>query len=72
MEIGITYETWLPGQELSPKWTRVGEWTIRDNVICAESTVLFFAVEPAEAAPLAERLRAFAKSLPGSVSWKVF
>jgi hypothetical protein len=72
MDIGVAYENWLPWNRLPPKWIPVGEWTIPDNVICAEPTVLFFAVDPAEAGPLARRLREFAPSLPAAVRSTVF
>ena len=41
---------------------------ISGNVVLGDRTVSFYAVDPAEAAPLAEHLRSFAPELPPGVS----
>lgn len=68
--IAVIYDFWLnhPSFGGVPReWTRVGMWRIKNNVICANDTVHFFALRPEEAAPLREHLRAFTSRLPGSV-----
>ncbi|MDB5034673.1 MAG: hypothetical protein JWQ98_1914 [Chlorobi bacterium] len=68
VKLAIVYDSWL--RELGgmpPSWTRVGMWTIPQNVVCGDSTVSFYAVDPSERDSLVQRLRAFAPSLPGEV-----
>jgi len=64
--IAIVYDQWFPGM-LPREWIRVGRWTIQDNVIVGGDTVSFYAVNPAEAAHLAECLSDFSSRLPADV-----
>jgi hypothetical protein len=49
-------------------WIKVGQWTIRDNYICGDDTVAFFAVDPAEKNRLIANLRQFASRLPPDIT----
>jgi hypothetical protein len=56
--------------DIVPKeWTLVGQWKIANNVICADATVSFYAVNPERTGELAKALRAF--QLPLDVGWWV-
>ena len=63
--IAVVYEAWFEG--VRDDWVKVGEWKIPDNVICANDTVSFWAVNPSQRDSLAANLRAFAPELPGGV-----
>ena len=67
-DIAVVYDSWLRRYGGAPaSWTMVGEWQIRDNVICGSDTVAFYAVTAADAEPLARRLRAYSTQLPAAV-----
>jgi aryl-alcohol dehydrogenase-like predicted oxidoreductase len=55
---------------LPMEWIPVGEWTIRDNVVCGGDTVTFFAVGANEARQVSENLRSFSNRLPKDVGWR--
>jgi hypothetical protein len=68
IRIAIVYESWFEGSKALPAhWVKVGEWTIPDNVICAEDTVAFFATSHEEARILGRNLADFSRFLPGAV-----
>lgn len=48
-------------------WRRVGSWTIPGNVVCGDSTVSFFAVQPSEEPRLVDALKRFSHQLPRDV-----
>ena len=50
------------------EWVKVGAWTIRNNVICAEPTVDFYATDAGRASELARRLREFGAELPADIA----
>ena len=58
------YDSWF---QIPAEWIKVGEWQIRDNVVCGDDTVSFYAVDPAATPGLIENLRAFASRLPADV-----
>jgi len=63
-QIALVYDSWF---QIPAEWIKVGEWQIRDNVVCGDDTVSFYAVDPAATPGLIENLRAFASRLPGDV-----
>jgi hypothetical protein len=67
--IAIVYDHWIAGQVggLPAEWVRVGQWTIRNNVIVGGDTVSFYALEPSEVSHLIECLREFSLALPRDV-----
>jgi hypothetical protein len=68
-QIAIVYDEWLEAYGGAPaQWTWVGEWRIRDNLICASDRVQFYAVNPAEAVNLAANLENFSTGLPPGVT----
>lgn len=66
VKIAIIYDVWFAGV-VPPEWVRVGTWTIRDNRVAGDTTVSFYAVDPAEAAHLTGCLRNFSVQLPSDV-----
>jgi len=52
---------------LPPHWDNLGEWTIRDNVVCARDTVSFYATRPEARERLMTALRSYGRLLPPSV-----
>ncbi len=70
VSIAILYEHWFPGR-IPAAWSRVGEWTLPNNVSLGGDTVSFYAVDPGARAGLVERLSRFAGRLPPSVVQRV-
>ena len=64
VRIAVLYDEWI---RIPSQWRRVGSWTIRKNVVAGGTTVSFYALDPAEAAPLAQKLKRFAPQLPATV-----
>ena len=67
--IAIVYDFWYGGEVggLPPEWTRVGQWTIPNNVIAGGETVSFYAPDPSEVPHLIQCLREFSTQLPRGV-----
>ncbi|MBV9499238.1 MAG: hypothetical protein JO138_07675 [Acidobacteriaceae bacterium] len=71
-KLAIVYDSWFQGKIyngfLSPKlpatWRRVAEWKTQHAVFVADDTVSFYAVDPAEAPHLKQRLIQFTSYLP--------
>jgi hypothetical protein len=64
----IVYDNWFgDGSELPATWTKVGEWTIQNNIACGGDTVSFYAANAGDAIELATNLREFASRLPKGV-----
>jgi hypothetical protein len=69
VRVAVIYERWLDAAGgVPPGWVRAGRWRVASNVVLGDRTVAFYAVDPAEAVPLAEHLRAFAPELPPGVT----
>lgn len=56
--------------DVPPGWIRVGEWTITNNVIAASETIVFYALNEADADTLRDNLRMFIPRLPKNVITK--
>ncbi len=68
IDIAVVYDEWYAEYGGLPRsWSKVGEWTISDNVIAGGTTVSFYAVDPAQASYLAEALKQFSDKLPRRV-----
>lgn len=71
-QIAILYPTWfqwaggLPGN-----WKKVGQWRIQNNLVCGDSTVCFYAVNPAEKSKLRAALIEYSAKLPKDVIYLV-
>jgi hypothetical protein len=64
--VAIIYDDWFVGG-VPPAWTRIGRWTVQNNVILGGSTVSFYAVNTAEIPYLSESLGRFSSQLPADV-----
>ena len=53
--------------EIPSEWVKVGEWEIENNVVCADDTVSFWAVDPDEVDDLIDHLQDFSRYLPNTV-----
>ncbi|NIG56322.1 hypothetical protein [Chitinophaga sp. Cy-1792] len=67
VKIAIIYPDWYDNA-LYHSWAETGSWTIQDNVVCADPTVRFFALDSADAPALKRNLEAFQAQLPGTVN----
>jgi hypothetical protein len=67
--IAIVYDYWYAGEVggLPAEWVRVGQWTIRNNVIAGGDMVSFYALDPSEVSRLSQCLREFSLRLPRDV-----
>jgi 4-amino-4-deoxy-L-arabinose transferase-like glycosyltransferase len=63
-QIAVVYDSWF---EIPSRWRKAGEWQIRDNVVCGDSVVSFYAVDPAVLVDLRTNLQAFSHRLPRDV-----
>ncbi len=63
-QIAVVYDSWF---KIPPRWLKAGEWQIRDNVVCGDNVVSFYAVDPAVLLDLKRNLQAFAPRLPRDV-----
>jgi len=69
VRVAVIYERWLDtAGGVPPEWIRAGRWRVARSVVLGDRTVSFYAVDPAEAEPLADHLRAFAPELPPGVA----
>jgi hypothetical protein len=68
VRIALLYSVWFQGDESLPEsWIKVGQWTIRECVVCGYPTVSFYAVDTNEAERLKQNLQAFSAKLPADV-----
>ena len=67
--IAILYDHWFGGEigGLPADWVRVGQWTIRNNVVVGGDTVSFYAVGVSEVPYLSQCLREYSARLPHDV-----
>lgn len=66
VKIAVVYDTWFDSTLLQ-QWTKVASWKISNNVICGADEVFFYAVDPAEATSLYNKLAAYKPLLPPGV-----
>ncbi len=70
VRIAVVYEDWLKLTQtgaVPARWSKVGCWSILDNLACGCDSVAFFACRPEEQARLKDCLRQFSASLPRAV-----
>ncbi|MBK8551319.1 MAG: hypothetical protein IPL53_09780 [Ignavibacteria bacterium] len=68
VKIAVLYEKWFDGIGGIPaSWSKAGEWKIRDNFICGDDAVTFYAVSPDEIEILKANLKSFSRELPEQV-----
>lgn len=70
-KLAIVYDNWFDSSLLK-RWTKVGEWKIRNNVICGDDRVSFYAVDATFAEEMKNNLKTYQKKLPSSVEAKYY
>jgi hypothetical protein len=63
-QIAVVYDSWF---KIPSRWEKAGEWQIRDNVVCGDNVVSFYAVDPGVLPDLRRNLQAFSPRLPRDV-----
>lgn len=66
-EIAVIYESWYSGI-IPNNWVKVGTWEIKNNVICGDSRVTFFSINPKNSTKLENNLKDYADNLPDDIS----
>ena len=71
VSIAAVYESFTYGL-IPDEWIRVASWTIPHNFICADETVVFYAVSDSAKLQLKDQLVTFSRELPEAVTVKYF
>jgi hypothetical protein len=66
IEVAIIYDCWFK-DVIPATWRLVGQWTIKDRLVCTDETVSFYAPDPEAASRLIAHLRQFAPKAPKSI-----
>ncbi len=74
MELAIIYQDWFEKlfNGFPSSWTKVGQWTVPDNVILGGETVSFWSPNFSAAQKLRRNLILFSPFLPSSVEEEIF
>jgi hypothetical protein len=68
VKIAMVYDSWFGTTGGIPhEWSKVGEWKIRNNLVCGGDVVSIYAVDPTEKEKLADHLREFSHRMPKDV-----
>jgi hypothetical protein len=71
VKLAVVYDSWFDSSLLK-KWQKVATWQIKNNVICGDSIVSFYAVKNNIAPALKTNLEDYQKSLPPDVNVKYY
>ncbi len=71
VSLAVVYDSWFDSSLLN-KWQKVATWQIKNNVICGDSIVSFYAVKNNIAQGLKSNLMQYQKSLPADVKVKYY
>ena len=66
VSLAVVYDSWFDSSLLN-KWQKVATWQIKNNVICGDSIVSFYAVKNNMAQGLKSNLMQYQKSMPADV-----
>lgn len=70
VSIAILYESWFKSfGGLPNEWKLVGKWKIKNNIVCGDDIVSFFAVDSLETDKLQSYLNEFQRELPPDVTY---
>lgn len=70
VDIAVLYKHWYNNEAiggLPAAWMPVGEWKIKNNIICGGDTVTFYAVNPSSKDALIRNLQLFSSRLPKTI-----
>jgi hypothetical protein len=70
-ETAVIYDKWF-SDSLLQRWTKVASWQIRNNVICGEDSVSFFAIDKGNVGTLKKNLQDYEGRLPAGVTVKYY
>jgi hypothetical protein len=71
VRIAVLYDKWFSDSLLN-RWTKVAIWQIRNNVICGDDSVSFFAVGRENAPALRRNLQEYEARLPAGVTVRYY
>jgi hypothetical protein len=71
VQVSIIYDSWFP-DSLGKNWSKAATWKIQNNIICGDSIVSFYSIDPTQKPLLLQRLRIFQRQLPASVAVKYY
>jgi hypothetical protein len=71
VQFSIIYDSWFP-DSLGKNWSKAATWKIQNNIICGDSIVSFYSIDPTQKPLLQQRLRTFQGQLPASVAVKYY
>lgn len=66
VKVAALYDSWLQSS-LPSGWKKIATWQIRDNVVCGDDTVSFYAADETQAITLKQNLQSYEPSLPAGV-----
>jgi hypothetical protein len=69
--IAVVFDSWF-SDSLLVRWNKVATWTIPNNVICGDSVVSFYAIDPGAKGYLRQSLEAYQSALPWGVSVRYY
>ena len=69
IKVVIIYDSWFKGG-IPSNWVKVGQWKIKNNVVCGDDMVSFYAVDPKDKDSLIKNLKTFSSQLPKDVKIK--
>ena len=75
VKIAVAYDHWFQRANfggLPSEWSKVGEWEIENNIVCAGEIVSIYAVDPSSRKKLISSLKQFAADLPPTVCQRMF
>ena len=73
--IAVAYEKWFERPDfggLPSEWSKVGEWEIENNIVCAGEIVSIYAVDLSARKTLISSLEQFAADLPPTVRQRIY
>jgi len=72
-KIAVVYDSWYYNYGgIPPQWIKKGNWSIKDNVVCASDTVTFYAIDPAYKDYLSNALAEFSKKFPAEIKYVIY
>ncbi len=71
VKLAVVYDSWFDSSLLN-KWQKVATWQIKNNVICGDSIVSFYAVKNNFLPALKANLESYQASLPADVKVKYY
>jgi hypothetical protein len=71
IKVVIIYDNWFNGI-IPSTWVKVGQWSVKNDVVLGGNTVSFYAVNSKEKEGLIKDLKAFSPQLPKDIQVKMY